>query len=230
MCASCHYDAQPIFEGIECVLKKDCKPWQPYLVLILTITIQLVLIVVILRKNMVDNSAVLYKPLFMSASYSKCRLASNKTILHSNTQYQYTAPPSCSVSSYLDTFCGASLNTSTYYKIIIYFSLSWSIHCGSCCIRNICTAWVAFVLRFSSTGDMPTNHSIIFLIVIHKHQHSDSNCSTWGGYIERSSTARTRVLFWNSYSICSDISPHLGSTGNSIRLPAVILSIPVFKS
>ena len=67
MCASCQQDAQPTFESIKCVLKKDCKPWQPYLVLILAITFQLVLaflIVIILRKNMVGNSAVLYGPLF----------------------------------------------------------------------------------------------------------------------------------------------------------------------
>ena len=115
MCASCQQDAQPTFESIKCVLKKDCKPWQPYLVLILAITFQLVLaflIVIILRKNMVGNSAVLYGPLFYVCVLQQMPFGFE--------QY-YTALKYIVFTSKL------------------HFSLSWSIHCDSCCIRNIRT-------------------------------------------------------------------------------------------
>ena len=70
MCKSCRDDASFSFEAIQCIPADKCKPWQPYIILFLVITFQLLLSIAIkvaINLQMESGVGFLYGPLFYLA-------------------------------------------------------------------------------------------------------------------------------------------------------------------
>ena len=70
LCRSCREDAVFSFEAVNCIPSSDCKPWQPYVTLVLAVIFQLVLgfgIVIGLKASFKTGIGHLYGPLFFIA-------------------------------------------------------------------------------------------------------------------------------------------------------------------
>ena len=70
LCARCNNEATLSFEGMQCIPLKNCKPWQPYLLLVLVILFQLVLsalIIILISTTFSFGLGYLYGPLFFIA-------------------------------------------------------------------------------------------------------------------------------------------------------------------
>ena len=70
LCRSCREDAVFSFEAVNCVPSSNCKPWQPYVTLVLVVVFQLVLgfgIVIGLKASFKTGIGHLYGPLFFIA-------------------------------------------------------------------------------------------------------------------------------------------------------------------
>ena len=70
LCRSCGEDAVFSFEAVNCIPSSNCKPWQPYVTLVLVVVFQLVLgfgIVIGLKASFKTGIGHLYGPLFFIA-------------------------------------------------------------------------------------------------------------------------------------------------------------------
>ena len=70
LCRSCREDAVFSFESVNCIPSSNCKPWQPYVTLVLAVVFQLVLgfgIVILLKASFKTGIGHLYGPLFFIA-------------------------------------------------------------------------------------------------------------------------------------------------------------------
>ena len=70
LCRSCREDAVFSFEAVNCIPSSNCKPWQPYVTLLLVVVFQLVLgfgIVIVLKASFKTGIGHLYGPLFFIA-------------------------------------------------------------------------------------------------------------------------------------------------------------------
>ena len=70
LCRSCREDAVFSFEAVNCIPSSNCKPWQPYVTLVLVVVFQLVLgfsIVLVLKASFKTGVGHLYGPLFFIA-------------------------------------------------------------------------------------------------------------------------------------------------------------------
>ena len=70
LCRSCREDAVFSFESVNCIPSSNCKPWQPYVTLVLVVVFQLVLgfgIVIGLKASFKTGIGHLYGPLFFIA-------------------------------------------------------------------------------------------------------------------------------------------------------------------
>ena len=70
LCRSCREDAMFSFEAVNCIPSSNCKPWQPYVTLVLVVVFQLVLgfaIVMVLKASFKTGIGHLYGPLFFIA-------------------------------------------------------------------------------------------------------------------------------------------------------------------
>ena len=70
LCRSCREDAVFSFEAVNCIPSSNCKPWQPYVTLVLVVVFQLVLgfgIVLVLKASFKTGIGHLYGPLFFIA-------------------------------------------------------------------------------------------------------------------------------------------------------------------
>ena len=70
LCRSCRKDAVFSFEAVNCIPSSNCKPWQPYVTLVLVVVFQLVLgfgIVIVLKASFKTGIGHLYGPLFFVA-------------------------------------------------------------------------------------------------------------------------------------------------------------------
>ena len=70
LCRSCREDAVFSFEAVNCISSSNCKPWQPYVTLVLVVVFQLVLgfgIVILLKATFKTGVGHLYGPLFFIA-------------------------------------------------------------------------------------------------------------------------------------------------------------------
>ena len=70
MCRSCREDTVFSFEAVNCIPSSNCKPWQPYVTLVLVVVFQLVLgfgIVILLKASFKTGIGHLYGPLFFIA-------------------------------------------------------------------------------------------------------------------------------------------------------------------
>ena len=70
LCRSCREDAVFSFEAVNCIPSSNCKPWQPYVTLVLVVVFQLVLgfgIVIVLKASFKTGIGHLYGPLFFIA-------------------------------------------------------------------------------------------------------------------------------------------------------------------
>ena len=70
LCRSCREDAVFSFEAVNCIPSSNCKPWQPYVTLVLVVIFQLVLgfgIVLVLKASFKTGIGHLYGPLFFIA-------------------------------------------------------------------------------------------------------------------------------------------------------------------
>ena len=70
LCRSCREDAVFSFEAVNCIPSSNCKPWQPYVTLVLVVVFQLVLgfgIVILLKASFKTGIGHLYGPLFFIA-------------------------------------------------------------------------------------------------------------------------------------------------------------------
>ena len=70
LCRSCREDAVFSFESIKCIPSSNCKPWQPYVTIVLAVVFQLVLgfgIVIGLKASFKTGIRHLYGPLFFIA-------------------------------------------------------------------------------------------------------------------------------------------------------------------
>ena len=70
LCRSCREDAVFTFESVNCIPSSNCKPWQPYVTLVLVVVFQLVLgfgIVIVLKASFKTGIGHLYEPLFFIA-------------------------------------------------------------------------------------------------------------------------------------------------------------------
>ena len=70
LCRSCREDAVFSFEAVNCIPSSNCKPWQPYVTLVLVVVFQLVLgfgIVIGLKASFKTGIGHLYGPLFFIA-------------------------------------------------------------------------------------------------------------------------------------------------------------------
>ena len=70
LCRSCREDAVFSFESVNCIPSSNCKPWQPYVTLVLVVVFQLVLgfgIVIVLKASFKTGIGHLYGPLFFIA-------------------------------------------------------------------------------------------------------------------------------------------------------------------
>ena len=104
------------------------------------------LIVIILRKNMVGNSAVLHGPLFYVCVLQQMPLGFEQ--YYTALKYIISVYSSTLLHS-LELFGHIPWCFFEHFHLLqnyIHFSLSWSIHHGSCCIRNICTGIIPLVV------------------------------------------------------------------------------------
>ena len=70
LCRSCREDAVFSFEAVNCIPSSNCKPWQPYVTLVLVVAFQLALgfgIVIVLKASFKTGIGHLYGPLFFIA-------------------------------------------------------------------------------------------------------------------------------------------------------------------
>ena len=70
LCRSCREDAVFSFGSVNCIPSSNCKPWQPYVTLVLVVVFQLVLgfaIVIVLKASFKTGVGHLYGPLFFIA-------------------------------------------------------------------------------------------------------------------------------------------------------------------
>ena len=71
LCRGCREDAVFSFESVNCIPSSNCKPWQPYVTLVLVVVFQLVLgfgIVIGLKASFKTGIGHLYGPLFFIAA------------------------------------------------------------------------------------------------------------------------------------------------------------------
>ena len=70
LCRGCREDAVFSFESVNCIPSSNCKPWQPYVTLVLVVVFQLALgfgIVILLKSSFKTGIGHLYGPLFFIA-------------------------------------------------------------------------------------------------------------------------------------------------------------------
>ena len=71
LCRSCREDSVFSFESVNCIPSSNCKPWQPYVTLVLVVVFQLALgfgIVIVLKASFKTGIGHLYGPLFFIAA------------------------------------------------------------------------------------------------------------------------------------------------------------------
>ena len=74
LCTRCNNEAAMSFQGVQCVPLSKCRPWQPYIILVLVILFQLLLsllIIIIISTTFSFGLGYLYGPLFYIAVISR---------------------------------------------------------------------------------------------------------------------------------------------------------------